>query len=81
MGCESWSNWTIHIICGSQSVKYINNKEGNMYDDILGKPDKLREIKNRKFDAKKESKPKQSENQLDLFEDLVLEMEDIEEIE
>jgi hypothetical protein len=52
-----------------------------MYDDILGKPDKLREIKNRKFDAKKESKPKQSENQLDLFEDLVLEMEDMEEIE
>jgi hypothetical protein len=46
-----------------------------MYDDILGKPDRLKEIKTRKFNLK----PKEAEDQLDLFEDLVLEMDDLEE--
>ena len=48
-----------------------------MYDDILGEVDKLRENRNRKFNTKEEEK---EEEQLGLFEDLVLEMEDIEEL-
>jgi len=49
-----------------------------MYDDILGEVDKIKEIKSRKFSIKKEEK--KEEDQLGLFEDLVLEMDDLEEI-
>jgi hypothetical protein len=44
-----------------------------MYDDILGETDKIREIRNRKFNNKKEEK---EDIEFDLFEDLDLEMED-----
>jgi hypothetical protein len=49
-----------------------------MYDDILGEIDKIREIKTRKFNLKPKEK-EDKELELDLFEDLVLEMEDMEE--
>jgi hypothetical protein len=52
-----------------------------MYDDILGPVDELREIRSRKFNLKTKEKPKEELEELDLFEDLGLELEDIEEIE
>lgn len=45
-----------------------------MYDDILGEVDKIKEIKNRRFDIDKQEKKEDLE--LDLFEDLELEMEE-----
>ena len=48
-----------------------------MYEDILGPKsvDELRKIRNRKFTIEKKEK---EEDQLDLFEDLELELEEIE---
>jgi hypothetical protein len=48
-----------------------------MYDDILGKASDIREIKNRKFNIENQKKEEELD-QLDLFEDLILEMEDME---
>lgn len=44
-----------------------------MYDDIIGSIDRTKEIKNRKFDLEPK---KEQEEEFDLFEDLILEMED-----
>lgn len=40
-----------------------------MYEDILGEVDRIKEVKNRRFD-------KEEEKEEDLFEDLMFEMEE-----
>jgi hypothetical protein len=43
-----------------------------MYDDILGEVDKIREIKNRKFNIEQEEK---EEEEFGIFEELALEFD------